>query len=89
MATTWVIDLDSDRKNRERLGDDEFDRRVVCADKHRDALDEKGKWEEAMVLHPQFQSIAMQLNQKQFDVAENWATWKWVKFVYKLAGVKA
>lgn len=60
-----------------------IERRRIAKEKTEELPD----WEERMLLGPQIESIMLQLNEKQFEVAKNWSGKRWAMFVYKVAGL--
>lgn len=80
----WAIDKEGDLRKqwREKLGDEEFERRQrIAAEKRGEFPD--SKWKEQMVFGGQFESIAMQCPQHIFDQLADKNYTFWVRLVQR------
>lgn len=71
-----------EKANVEKLGREEYDKRLATADAKADQLKD---WEERMFMAAQFRSIVMRLSAAQFETMEKLPGDRWSRLVYKLA----
>lgn len=86
----WEIRTEQQREQEaiERWGEEEWNRRKEVVSQKREELKGKSGWEVNQVVGTQFEAIARQLNQENWDKLTNLSVSKWENLVYSMAGVR-